>query len=319
VLAGLGVAVSVLGWPGVVALYSGPISWRMEPKFPLPAALRIESEDHWLSRKHPEYVVARMIQAHTPPGARVLGFNGRAEAYTTREYAVTFQSARGEVLNDIFGNAYLADLQPGLRRTFSFAAQRVRGFRVIQTGNAKQPEEEWAVHEIRVFSKGQELPRAPDWRLKARPNPWDVQLAFDNSGVTRWRAWEPLRDGSFIQVDLFAPRAIDQVTLECAASQKPVGLRLELQDEKGTWKAAGGAPEDAGMPGADFQGRAAMGEIKGQGFDYLLLQTGEPGATEVAQDPAAWGLSPVARAEDVTLYRIDVPGPLYADSPAAQR
>src|SRR2546428_776755 len=66
--------------------------------------------------------------------------------------------------------------------------------RVMQAEQAQVPEQ-WDVHEMRFYRAGVELPRRAEWRLRVSPKPWDVQFAFDNSPVTRWRSWEVASPG----------------------------------------------------------------------------------------------------------------------------
>jgi hypothetical protein len=310
-LAAIAAVHCVLCWPSVMGLYASPYAWRLE-KIPAKQAFRIEKEESWLGRKQPEYKVARMIEAHTPPGARIFAFEGRAESYTTRDIAVGFQSAQGQVLRDVFWAAFTGDFQPRLLQKLQFSSRQVRRFRVVQTAQAVA-DEEWAITELRVFSGGRELPRAPQWRLTSRPNPWDIQLAFDNSPVTRWRTWEPFRPGQFVEVDLGSPSVVDEVRIETTANQATVKLKLESMDG-GSWRTIANQAVTSGLPSPGFLGKAATAEIKARGYDYILVQLSEWGGGEVMENPGAWGLTEVANAGEAHLYRIDASGPELAES-----
>ncbi len=312
-LAAMSALACVLCWPSLMRLYAGQYLWALEARFPVPAALRIESEDSWLGRKHGEYVITRVIEAKTPPGARIFSFGGWPEAYTTREIAVSFQSARGEVLADTFTGAFSADVQTRLRQSLTFSPRNARRLRIIQTAAAKQPSEEWLINEVRLFSQGREIPRSREWRITSLRNPWDIQLAFDNSPITRWRSWDSMRNGDFVEIDLFRPTALDEIALETSASQRIAALRLEIDDGSGRWTAVDPKRTDTNATPPGFQGKAAMAEFKAAGFDYLILQPEDWGGKEVLEDPAAWGLTEVGRAGKTALYRIDVEGPLLVE------
>ena len=72
-----------------------------------------------------------------------------------------------------------------------------------------------------------ELPRAAEWRLRAFPNPWDVQQAFDNSPLTRWASRERPWPGMFIEVDFGKPETIDLVAADCTPDQGETRMALD--------------------------------------------------------------------------------------------
>ena len=306
-LTALAALVCILDWPGVASRYASPYLWMLEPKFPAAAALRIESEDHWLGRKHPDYVITRVIEAKTPRGARIYTMNAIAEAYTTREVAVSFQSTRGESLRDTFYAAFAKDYQPTLRQSLKFPARAIRKFRIVST-DPPTPTREWMVNELRLFAHGQEISREPGWRLGAYPNPWESPLAFDNSPVTRWRAWQPVAPGAFIEVDLGSSKEMDEVALDTHYGETGLHFRLDVE-EGGQWKDAGAKLTEGELPPAGFLGKASMAEFKARGFDYILLDIDQWGGQEVAEDPREWGLSEAGRAGKKVLFHIDLPGP----------
>jgi len=88
---------------------------------------------------------------------------------------------------------------------------------------------------MRIYSHAKELARAPAWRLRANPNPWGVQLAFDNTPVTRWRSWHKLFPGMFLEVDFGRAESVDMVVLEASRDEYQVRLRLEGQGADGKW------------------------------------------------------------------------------------
>ena len=174
-------------WPNVVQLYCAPGTWRLAKVSPK-AALRIQPEEDYLNGNL-GYDMARIIQSSVPANAKVLTFSQPGTAYTSRQILVGYEGAFNELLQDILWTPMFRDFQPTRILTFQFPPRELRRVRVVQT--ASVPEAQWSVAELRVFAGGRELPRDPDWRLTAHPNPWDVQLAFDNSPVTRWRSWQP--------------------------------------------------------------------------------------------------------------------------------
>lgn len=292
---------ALLSWPDLVSQYCDPAAWRIT-EIPLQAALRMEPEDQFLSRKVTAYPIARLIEKSVPLRATVFAFSPVAEAYTTRNVPVLYQSAWGETLGDIFKAALFPDLEARESLRFRFAPQAARKIRVSQTAAGTDI---WSVTELRVFRAGKELARGEGWRLRARPNPWDVQLAFDNSPVTRWRSWEAIRPGMFVEVDFGAAETIDAVFIDAVPDQYQARLRLEALDPDGRWRVLSDAPETAAlMPKAGLK-RAAMREFKARGAGYLVLFESDYAWTSVVADPAAWGLALVGDLGGARLYRID--------------
>ena len=217
---------ALVSWPSNIKVYSDPHAWRLE-KIPLRQALRIESEESYLNFKMPGYAIARMIEEMVPPGERVFALSPVAQSYTSREVLVAYQAAFNHTVGDILWTPMIPDYHPTWLLQFQFPKERLRKVRVVQT--AAGGPDHWNVAELRVFDGGRELPRAPRWRLRARPNPWDVQMAFDNSPVTRWRSWQELFPGMFMEVDFGRTEQVDSVRVECSHDQYKIRLRLEGQ------------------------------------------------------------------------------------------
>ena len=159
------------------------------------------------------------------------------------------------------------ELEPSRRIEFQFARQPLRALRVVQTARSDAV---WSISEFRAREGGRELARAPYWRLRAWPNPWDVQMAFDNSPVTRWRSWEAIRPGMFVEVDFGAAETVDAVFLDTVPDQYQARWRLEAQDPEGRWSVLSGAPETTALPPKGGLKRAAMQEFKARGVGYLI-------------------------------------------------
>lgn len=308
ILACLAIFHCAASWPNMLHRYADPYVWSLQ-KIPWKQALRIEKEDTWLARVHGDYVVARLIERTVPPGSRLFAFNGKAEAYTNRDIAVSFQSASNEVTSDIFYAAFLPDFQPNLQQEFRFPQQALRKLRIVQNARAVA-DDDWGINELRVYSQDIEIGRDASWRFRANTNPWDIQLAFDNSPVTRWRSWEKLRPGMFVELDLGSRRPVDRVTLQGSPSQAQADLRLEAQDALGRWRTIADHAAVSALPPPGFLGKQALAEIKARGFEYILLELPESGAAEVGEQPGEWGLVEVAKAGATRIYKITLHGPV---------
>ncbi len=235
-LAAIMVFHAVVSWPTVMDLYS-PHSWRLD-RILYSEALRIIPQDAYLRQSYSPYSVARLVDANVPKGERVLAMGGIADAYTSREIMVSYLAAINERLADSFYIGYVKDYQPRVLQTFSFPEKAIRAASRVLANRHGNPVEQWSVHELRFFDHGAELPRRPEWRLRAWPNPWDVQLAFDNSPATRWRTWETARAGMYLDVDFSRVESVDQVNIETSYDYNlHRQVIVEAMDDTGKWAA----------------------------------------------------------------------------------
>jgi hypothetical protein len=293
---------AILSWPDVLRTYSHQYAWRLE-KVLWREALRIKSEDEFLRSNFPGYAVARLVEEVVPPGEKVLTFTQIPEAYTSREILVVYQSAFNENLGDVLWTPHIPEAQPTRRLEFHFPATRLRKLRVVQTASGFA--EHWSIAEFRVLSGSAELARSPGWRLRASPNPWDVQRAFDGSPATRWRSWQSLFDGMFVEVDLGEEATVDGVELDSAADQWHIRLRLEGTDEQGGWRTLAEAPTETRRDPPPGLRRMAVLEIKYAGVRYLLIHENEFGKDDYLQRKQEWGLTLAGEIGGKRLYRID--------------
>jgi hypothetical protein len=287
----------------MIPSYADPIAWKII-HFPLQAALRRQSEDSFLRQRLFGYTEARMIQDHVPPGERVLTLTSIADAQTSREILVSFQAAFNQLLTDAINTGWNDGFRPKLALVFHFPERALRRIRILQIAQGL-PHSQWNVHEVRYLRAGVELPRSPDWRLRAWPNSWDVQLAFDNSPATRWRSWQVPAPGMYIETDFARDQTLDQVTVETSEDGKwSAAIQVEMMDGNGRWVKLAGNPESRDIPVPLWLRRAATHELHVRGVNYMLIHDGEFGAGDYLDDPGSWGLEIVARAADATLYKV---------------
>ena len=84
---------AVTSWPAVVTMYSPQVLHLRD--FPLTAALRLESEQHYLNRTSLEYRMVKIAEGHTPSNARIFDLTGAHVAYANREFVGFWDSALG--------------------------------------------------------------------------------------------------------------------------------------------------------------------------------------------------------------------------------
>lgn len=295
------VAHGALSWPDVLNKYCAEYAWRLD-RVVYKQALRIEGEENWLRRKMPQYSIARMLEECVPPEGRIFSFNQVAEAYTTRHVLVSFQAAENRVLSDIIWVQLAPDLPPTWHHTFRFPERKLQRVRVVQTAGGSS--NLWSVAEVRYFQGSTELPRAPRWRLRAQPNPWGVQLAFDNSPATRWRSWRKIEPGMFIETDFGRSEAIDSARVEASHDQYQIRMKLEGLDGAGTWITLADKPEIAETRVPMGLRRMAVQELKARAITHLLVWDSDFGADEIRVNAAVWGVSLVRELGPIRLYKL---------------
>lgn len=299
---------AVLSFPDVPKRYAAEFAWRL-PHIPIRQALRVESENSWLSYKWPPYRVARLIEDKTKPGDVIFSFSAIAESYTTREIRASFQSAPNEELRDCLFTALIPDFQPAEQWEYTFPPRTLTALRAVQTAatppGAEQPHDVWSISEFRVFHQGHELPRADDWRLTARPNPWGVQKAFDNSPVTRWRAWEWLRPGMYVELDFGRPTQVDTVRLEASTDQYAVRVKLQGRDASGAWIDIAAQPVKSGLAPALGLRRAAIEELKRAGVTHLLITQDDFLWDDYGRNASLWGIREIGVSDITHLYKLE--------------
>jgi hypothetical protein len=243
-----------------------------------------------------------MIEAKVPPGEPVLTMTGIPDSYTTHPILVGFQSAANQALAETVNMGWNDVTQPTVGRIFQFPERKARRMRVLQTAQAEYPEQ-WSVHELRFFSRGRELARRLEWRLQAWPNPWEVQLAFDNSLVTRWRSGEVAGPGMYLDVDFGREESVDEVRLITASDFERIRLQVEAMSPSGSWETISGNPRQVLLAVPPSIRRMATSEMHARGVQYLMLFDSNYGAMDFAEDPQAWGLKLIGRNDDARLYQ----------------
>ena len=291
---------AVLSWPPVVLMYAREDPWKFN-RVPWREALRLRDPDVYLTRRLANYGVARLIDNVTEPGATVLSFEPIPESYTSRRILIEYQAASNRECGAILRSGVLPELAPTLRLRFAFPRQTLQAVRVVETNSGTDL---WNIHELRIFDGSSELPRKPQWRLRARPYAWGIQDAFDNSLVTFWISGQELRPGQFVQVDFGGGEDADAVQIDAAPNQWGVRLRLEGKTVRGQWVSLSSSPRQSEMPRPIGLRRAAAEELKRRGVDYVLMFDKNPGAEDLQRNADEWGIRQVAEYRSAKLYQL---------------
>jgi len=289
-----------LSWPTHIHWYAAPSAWRLA-KVPWRQALRIKPPDPYLADSLLFYDVARMIDRSTPPGATVFTYGSIPEAYTSRRILVDYESEENQIAGLMLQAAYNPELAPNWRLRFPFPRQPLGAIRLVET---RTQDDQWRIHEVRLFDGPSE--RAPEarWRLTAQPAPWTVGDAFDGRTVTLWRCGETMRPGQFVEADFPEPLEADAVVVEADPGQWTAQLKLEGRDPSGAWKLLTPAPitSDA-VPSPTLRSDTAR-ELRRRDIGYLLSFENEPRTLDLRRHPELYGIREVARNRDARLYQL---------------
>jgi hypothetical protein len=290
-------------WPSQLEKSSARYAWRLENKFLVRQALRLIPQDRYLREKDPPYGAAMLVDAYVPKGERVLALGEVPQAYTSRDILISYEAAFNEVLTDTVNMGWADGFQPRVVDKFTFPERTAHRLRVLQTANPGDPDLQWSIHELRFFHNGVELPRRPEWRLRAWPNPWDVQMAFDNSPATRWRSWEAVSPGMYLDVDFGRAELVDEVRIERSRDYR---TRVEVQayEDAGTWTKIADMPDSSPMEPPASLRRAATRELLARGIRYLMVEDNNYAASDIRDDPEFWGLNQIASGSGIRIYRV---------------
>lgn len=247
--------------------------------------------------------MAQLIEREVPPDGRILTFGGVAEAYTSRDIVVSYQAGFNNVAGDLLATGVAPDLAARQALTFRFPPRMARRVRLVQT--AAVPDI-WSVSELKVLAHdGTEFPRQTWWRVRSKPNPWDVQFAFDNCVTTRWKAWESSTPGEYLEVDFVRPALIGGLLAEMSGDQHGVRMRVDIEKEDGKWESVSVTPELRPMDlPADLR-RMVTDDLRRLGFTHVVIHRQEFLAPDVEKNAAAWDMTLVGEAPNARLYRLD--------------
>jgi len=290
-------------WPAEMHHYTDKFVWGLD-KMMFDQALRLIPQEQYL-RTSADYAAARLVEATVPPGERILGLRGVPYAYCNREILSTYQSALSQTLIDFINASIIEDYQPTIVESFQFPERSARRFRVLQTATVSDAKAQWSVHELRFFDHGVEIPRRPEWRIEAWSNPWEVQLAFDNSLATRWRTWETVKPGDYLDVDFGREQPVDEVRLDTSPDYYEIRLQVEALDSDGKWVLVAHDPKAVLADHTNYSlRRAAIYEINARGIHYILVGDDNFVGEDFRDDPEAWGLTQVAAGKGILLYKV---------------
>ena len=293
---------AMIAWPGAMEAYADQYAWRLD-RFRWTQAWRIESEDTFLARMLDGYRMSRLADSLVPADGHIFTYGGIAEAYTSRDVTIAYESGRANAAGEMLAGGIALDMDATRSLTYKFPNRNFLKIRVVQTATTTNI---WSLSEVRMLNfAGIEYPRQPWWRIKARPNPWDVAWAFDNCPVTRWKAWDRSAPGEFVEIDFVKPVDVGQVRLETSTDQPLTKMRIDAQLPDGKWATVSDQPELAPLVPPENVRAIAIDDLKRMGFTHLIVAKSEFLAPDVFSHEAEWGLTKLADSGNARLYKLN--------------
>ena len=270
--------------------------------FPWRAALRLESEPHFMQRVSWDFRVAKMIEANTLPADRIFDLYGLQLALLDRQVVGSYQTAAGDNLSSGFEVALLEDRGVLYDQRAWFPEQPFKAIRIRQTASTEQI---WSVHEIELFRGEQKVGNSRRWTLDAWPNSWEAPLGLDQNLVSRWRTWQEARPGMFYEVDFGRTETLSSINVVGRSAENEPRLQIYGQRGDGTW-AQFSAPGTV-RPGINLR-QPAVKMVRRAGLRYIVVPDGKSGGgligNSMANHPADWGVEIAANLDNIYLFRI---------------
>jgi len=293
---------AVTCWPAGVALHQSPEAWRLQ-HLPWRAALRLESEHNYLSREVWEYQLMDLLREKTRPGETTFALLGVPSAYTDRPIVDWWESALADRLVDTLKVASFYADAPFYDLRAEWPAELLKGIRFRLT--TPHPGE-WDLSEIRLYSGADRVFSSPQWQLRGWPNPWEAPLAFDDNFASRWRSWEPMRPGMFIDALLDRPQLLTAVALSSHSPVYNVPVEFYGLGMDNAWKLLSANPVKVLRPKEDLR-RSAIRYLKRSGISYVLAPVSTSGVWQIGkilvEQHREWGLEDVGQRGPVHLLR----------------
>jgi hypothetical protein len=300
VLAVIAVMQGIAGLPSVSARYADRAAWRVT-SIPLSAALRLQPESRYLNDHLKDYSMKAALETLTPPRAGTFSLNAVSEAYFNRNFVVGYESALGNRAMDLLAAPLDRNVRPSERQHFRFLPVTTQAVRIVETANSAGF---WSIAEMRVYSQSREVPRSKSWRIKAWPNGWDAQFAFDNSYATRWSSWQTMSYGMYLAIDFGKPEVIDEVVLD-HAPEPEAKVQVEVMDSRSRWIPLTDSSQTEQLETPYGLRRSAALALRQSGIHYLFVRDTDFFAEDMKRNARYWGVTELHRTEQASLYLIN--------------
>ena len=157
---------------------------------------------------------------------------------------------------------------------------------------------------MRIFNGTDEVPRSPQWRLRARPTMHEVQKAFDGSFVTRWITDRGRFNGMYVEVDFGREETVDRVILNLTTDQPWDSYHVEVPGAGNAWMRLKTDLHLQEVTTPLGLRRAAVEELLRRNVQYLVIAESDFGSADLVLNRGVWGVDELANVAGVRLYRL---------------
>ncbi|MBI4890348.1 MAG: glycosyltransferase family 39 protein [Acidobacteria bacterium] len=294
---------ALLCWPAVLDLYSSPNAWRLRG-FPSDAALRIESEDHYLERSLPDYRFTRLAARQLRENEPLLDLTALPFAYLNTVPTGPLSSSQFDNIVQTLNTAYGAAPERLYPVRCRFPLTFARGIRIRL--NEPLPGS-WSISEVSVERHGAALPISRNWLLRASPEPGDAWLAIDGNRATRWSSLHDGKPGMSWELRFDRPTPIDGLSLILPNYPRTTIAAIEVENIPRRWIQVSRQAE-IGTPWRVFYRHGAIRFLKREGFRWIAARLGADGHGPTAESLVAlreaWGVELAVRQADLVLLRL---------------
>ncbi|MGH9613490.1 MAG: discoidin domain-containing protein, partial [Bryobacteraceae bacterium] len=159
---------------------------------------------------------------------------------------------------------------------------------------------------FQVFDRKARMPSMVSWRVTANPNPWDARLAFDNNLATRWRPWQQMTPGMFVEADFGETKTIDEARLVTAPDASLGRVRLAEMDASGKWRVLHATPSISVLPIPTDLRASSTAAMLARGIQYVLVSEGSFEAEDFRDHAAEWSAKLIGESGSARLYQMGV-------------
>lgn len=290
-------------WPAVMNVYSNPWAWRLKG-MPWEAALRLQSEDAYLTANLYEYTFLKKAARYMKPNEPLLDLYGLP-------YAFLPTVPTGPLPSAPFDNMSAAlDLAAGKlpEQLYQMRCEWPRQFiRAVRIRMEKPFPAPWSISEAGLLRDGQTVKMSRNWFVRSWPEPGDAWLAVDGNKASRWQSWSNSKEGMAWELRVDRPVPLDGAWAMMINVDSPqrVGMYIEGLDRQWRKVSDRAVMQD---PTNRMYRRSAALFVKNAGYQWIAVKIGPGGHGPVGESmlatPDAWGVDLVERVESIGLFRI---------------
>jgi hypothetical protein len=260
-------------------------------EIPWRRAFRIESPVEYWRQAIPSYRVLAYVEAHTPPDARILAFDGQDQFFTTRLLANFYASEASASAAAMLERAADTTAWPSAGCVADLGGVSATHVRLRQNAQDGSP---WTLYEVEVDGAAPES-------VTAEPNRWEAARAGDGDTITAWSSKQSKHGGMWLEMRWNQARGVERMTAVTSLAYGAMTVACSSDGKR--WREAG-AVRCAAIAAADVPWRSVR-ELRKQGWHYVLAGRDYEWLRQAEARPQAWGLEVVYRSGAMRLLKVN--------------